>query len=128
MNKSEYSQKLRDPKWQKKRLEIMQRDNFTCRKCGSKDKTLHVHHVEYHNGNDPWEYPDNYYLTLCFECHEEEGDNYSKGVIANLSDIGFLQEDFFKLDVHIIKHRRYYENLLSALRKTEFDEIEKMKT
>lgn len=28
-----YSQKLRDPRWQKKRLEILERDSFTCQHC-----------------------------------------------------------------------------------------------
>ena len=31
-----YSEQLKSPKWQKKRLEIMQRDKFTCQLCGDK--------------------------------------------------------------------------------------------
>jgi len=30
MAKLTYSEKLKDPRWQKKRLEILSRDNFTC--------------------------------------------------------------------------------------------------
>jgi len=67
-----YSDKLRDPRWQRKRLEIMQRDDFTCRNCGAKDKTLNIHHVRYLKGRKPWEYKDFYLVTLCEDCHKEE--------------------------------------------------------
>jgi hypothetical protein len=66
-----YADKLRHPKWQKKRLEVLSRDGFTCRSCWSPEKTLHVHHLDYLKGNDPWEYPLEYLITLCHECHEE---------------------------------------------------------
>jgi len=64
-----YAEKLGDPRWQKKRLEIMKRDEFTCQKCGCKRRTLHVHHKEY-NGNDPWDYEDDKLIVLCNKCHE----------------------------------------------------------
>lgn len=67
-----YADDLKHPKWQKKRLEIMQRDNFTCQMCGAKDKPLHVHHLVYKKGQKPWEYEDNSLITLCEECHCEE--------------------------------------------------------
>lgn len=69
-----YSEKLRNPNWQKKRLEIMERDKWSCLDCGSglKDgKTLHVHHIEYKFGVDPWNYPDTNYETLCLDCHAD---------------------------------------------------------
>ena len=43
-----YSEKLKNPKWQKKRLEILNRDNFTCIKCGDKETTLQIHHFKYY--------------------------------------------------------------------------------
>lgn len=52
-----YSEKLKDPRWQKKRLEIMARDFFTCQMCQCKDNTLHVHHRHYIGGREPWDYP-----------------------------------------------------------------------
>lgn len=67
-----YSEKLKDPRWQRKRLEIMERDDFTCRDCGSRDKTLHVHHCHYDKG-EPWEARDDILLTLCADCHESRG-------------------------------------------------------
>lgn len=66
-----YSEKLKDPRWQKKRLEIMQRDKFCCKKCGDAETTLHVHHKEYHAGLRPWDYENKNYITLCEHCHTE---------------------------------------------------------
>lgn len=71
---SSYSEKLRDPRWQKRRLEIMNRDGFACRRCGSKTETLNVHHLVYRNGCDPWEYDDDDLMTLCEPCHEQAED------------------------------------------------------
>lgn len=67
-----YRKRLSDPRWQRKRLEIFQRDNFTCRKCNSAEKELHVHHVAYDNKYEIWAQPDYTYATLCFECHYNE--------------------------------------------------------
>jgi hypothetical protein len=66
-----YFKKLRDPRWQKLRLEIMQRDDFTCQLCESKQKTLHVHHGYYESTCEPWEYNINSLTTLCESCHVE---------------------------------------------------------
>lgn len=69
-----YSDKLKDPRWQKLRLEIMQRDWFTCQHCRSKEKTLNVHHHAYKKGASPWDYEPDWLITLCEECHEEHED------------------------------------------------------
>ncbi len=63
-----YSQKLRDPRWQKKRLQILERDNWTCQSCQSTTKNLQVHHLVYKK-IDPWDYADVCYQTLCEDCH-----------------------------------------------------------
>ena len=70
--KKSYIEKLKDPRWQKKRLEIMQRDNFTCQCCGSKVDELQIHHIRYHKGYEPWEYDNNELITYCASCHEYE--------------------------------------------------------
>lgn len=70
-----YSEKLKDPRWQRRRLEILNRDNFTCQKCADTEKTLHVHHRWYKAGKEPWEYPDDILITLCESCHSEEEGN-----------------------------------------------------
>lgn len=67
-------QQRQDPRWQKKRLEIFQRDDFTCQLCGTKDKQLQVHHRWYVSGRQVWEYPEASLVTLCETCHEVEGE------------------------------------------------------
>lgn len=69
MRKS-YSEKLRDPRWQKLRLKILERDEWACALCEGCDVTLHVHHKLYRAGADPWDYPENELVTLCHDCHE----------------------------------------------------------
>jgi hypothetical protein len=64
-----YSEKLKDPRWQKKRLEVLQRDNFTCLLCGDNETELHVHHKEYLNGHQPWGYELTNFATYCKHCH-----------------------------------------------------------
>lgn len=64
-----YAQQLRDPRWQRKRLEILSRDNWTCQVCGDTKTTLHVHHHMYNRGALPWEYTDDNFLTVCEPCH-----------------------------------------------------------
>lgn len=69
-----YGEKLKSPEWQKKRLEILKRDEFTCTMCNSKDKQLHVHHKVYIFDKDPWEYKNSNFITLCYQCHQIEED------------------------------------------------------
>lgn len=70
MASATYKDKLLDPRWQKKRLEILQRDEFTCQNCGNKEKTLHIHHFRYNKNGDPWDVDDSVLITLCCDCHE----------------------------------------------------------
>lgn len=73
----DYNEKLRDPRWQKRRLEIMERDNFTCRVCGRgiNDGTpLNVHHKKYKKDKEIWEYSNNLLITLCEGCHKKVHD------------------------------------------------------
>jgi len=68
---SDYSKKLKNPKWQKKRLEIFKRDKFRCRICKDDENELHIHHKEYISDTDPWDYPNELLITLCEHCHHE---------------------------------------------------------
>lgn len=68
----EYKQKLLDPKWQKKRLQVLERDNWSCVICGDGESTLNVHHKFYTYNIEPWDYPMGNYITLCPKCHDEE--------------------------------------------------------
>lgn len=62
-----YQEKLKDPRWQKRRLEVLKRDNFTCRLCSDTTTTLHIHHKEYRK--DPWDIEIGSLITYCKHCH-----------------------------------------------------------
>ena len=64
-----YSERLKDPRWQRKRLEIMQRADFKCEHCLDGHSTLHVHHRRYIAGRDPWDYQNCDLAALCENCH-----------------------------------------------------------
>lgn len=80
-----YIQQLRHPNWQRRRLEIMQRDGFACQCCGETEETLNVHHKLYVKGRMAWEYSDTELATLCEPCHglaHETGDAIKQLVAA----------------------------------------------
>lgn len=39
--------------------------------CQDDSTTLHVHHLKYEPGKEPWEYPLSNFVTLCADCHRE---------------------------------------------------------
>lgn len=83
-----YSEKLLDPRWQKRRLELLEAADWTCRECGTKTQTLHVHHGHYKRAADPWNYPDGVMHVLCDGCHGE-----MQGYMAQTHEIiGFLSK------------------------------------
>jgi hypothetical protein len=94
-----YPEKLKDPKWQKKRLEILARDEWSCRRCFDTKSTLQVHHRIYLPDAEPWEYPNKFLVTLCEECHEAEREEMA----AALNDISAaLKEIFFASEVRVL--------------------------
>jgi hypothetical protein len=94
-----YWEKLKDPRWQKKRLLIFERDNYTCQKCSDTESCLNVHHLIYLPHTDPWNYDNNLLITLCESCHESELRNMpmmESGIIDALKS-RFLSEDIQEL-------------------------------
>jgi len=65
-----YTEKLKDPRWQKKRLEILERDGWKCMACGGTKNTLHVHHIFYFPRKEPWEIQNGFLITFCEGCHK----------------------------------------------------------
>ena len=95
-----YSSYLQSPQWQKMRLQILERDNFSCRSCANCEQTLHVHHCYYERGKKPWEYPESSLVTLCKDCHEiETGDFYTmKNFLSNkIASHGAMTTEFVRL-------------------------------
>lgn len=66
------------PKWQKKRLQILERDGWKCLACGDAESLLHVHHCAY--DGKPWEVDDALLQTLCESCHAKLGEHPKAGV------------------------------------------------
>lgn len=64
----DYKEQIKDPRWQRRRLEILSRDNFACQICGDTDNTLHVHHLAYEQNKKIWEYDD---WQLIYGAHNE---------------------------------------------------------
>jgi len=71
MSRQSYAEKLKDPRWQKRRLERLNAASWRCSSCGSTTKTLHVHHGCYIRGREPWDYTDDLLHVLCCDCHDE---------------------------------------------------------
>lgn len=72
MAKISYWEQLRDPRWQRKRLEVMEVAQWECQNCGDKTTTLNVHHPRYIKGRMAWEYEADELRVLCEPCHEQE--------------------------------------------------------
>ena len=77
---SAYSDKLKDPRWQKKRLDVLERAGWKCECCGDDKETLQVHHLIYSKG-EPWDAPDETLECLCEPCHEwrEDFNDFCEG-------------------------------------------------
>jgi hypothetical protein len=91
-----YSEKLKDPRWQKLRLKVFERDNWLCQRCGETEKTLMIHHLYYEHGLEPWDYLPEHLITLCFECHtyeHEHREEEEKFLLQILKQVGISSED-----------------------------------
>ena len=77
-----YSDLLRSEQWLEKRKQILKRDEYQCRNCGSLSG-LQVHHRQYQflkirdRFRKPWEYNDHNLITLCARCHQVGHKKYS---------------------------------------------------
>jgi 5-methylcytosine-specific restriction endonuclease McrA len=68
-----YKNQLLTKNWKQKRLIILKRDNFKCKKCNSTNN-LHVHHLVYEKNLKAWEAKNENLITLCNICHAKEHD------------------------------------------------------
>lgn len=122
-----YSEKLRDPRWQKKRAEILSRDFGCCYLCwqmcgGEKElyqdnyygiRELSVHHKYYEKGKQPWEYKNEALVTLCKDCHENE-DLFREKFFDYIEDKYVL---FAKSELHRgVSNRDLFQNMLHQWR------------
>lgn len=82
-----YKEQLKHPKWQRKRLEIFDRDKWKCLICnteGDETNQLTIHHLYYLPGLMAWDYEDESLKTCCAKCHHILTFDLSKlsGLIA----------------------------------------------
>lgn len=133
-----------DPRWQKKRLEILSRDRFVCLGCGAADKPLHVHHLYYCKGRSPWEYPNWALETRCEDCHAPESQTLrdpdgtfvlydwertieilSGGNPSNFAGGGDLWDIAATIDGLPItpSHRHVLEHILDAVQNHDFNTV-----
>lgn len=117
---SEYRAKLANPFWQRRRLEIMQRDEYACRFCGDKTEELHIHHTVYIRGKEPWEYDEKYLITVCHVCHleEEKMKEADPFLLGMLSMTGLSRRQLYALSVSL---RRHFHN--SKHREMKFQDL-----
>lgn len=114
-----YMAKLRDPRWQEKKNNVLMRDDYTCTWCGSGrtgGRNLQVHHGFYSRAfENPWEYPSESLFTLCEKCHEQ-AEVLKRQVLEALGHL------------HPKYHHHIYNDLLGALEELKrggtFDELE----
>lgn len=100
MRKTSYAEKLKDPRWQKKRLEILNRDEWCCQWCCDNESMLVVHHLAYERGKEPWEYENETLLTLCENCHENDHTDrigYEKELLRAVARKGFSSWDLERI-------------------------------
>lgn len=123
---SNYSEKLKSPKWQKKRLEILKRDEFSCQLCGDEESTLHVHHIGY--SSDPIKTPNELLITLCESCHSEEEEllrEVYKNINKELRNKGFMSPALMRLPDIFTKDRgwTHYDAALDVLKMAIDDDM-----
>lgn len=97
-----YIEQLKHPFWQKKRLEIFNRDNFTCQKCNATDKELQVHHLSY--SKLAWEVSNDQLITLCFQCHKDV--EFNKTIKPKEDYIALINEMEVKLTTDITQNHK----------------------
>lgn len=96
----------------------MNRDKWHCTQCKDDTEQLQVHHFDYFNGIDPWDYPLDMLTTLCKSCHMKEMTR-NKAEIFLLSSLkmkGFLIEDLTRLSCKIDTDKEFVEHLKTLIK------------
>lgn len=74
--------KRNSPEYNEWRNSVFQRDNYTCKMCGTKGGKLNAHHIELWSKNDDLRFSVDNGITLCVDCHKKlhknGGYNYAE--------------------------------------------------
>ena len=101
-NLNDYSNKLKDPRWQDLREKVLKRDEYKCRFCNNRPDSLDIHHIEYikdlrGNYRDPWLYPIYYFVSLCRDCHDvaNTGQGFNSQLLSAASIFLEIKNEYF---------------------------------
>ncbi len=88
-----WKDQYKHPLWQKKRLEALEKAEYSCQKCYDGESTLHVHHKRYIKGRKIWEYAVDELSVLCEGCHQETHAEQDalKEILARLHPEGLAE-------------------------------------
>lgn len=117
-SKKTYAEKLKDPRWQKKRLEILSANDFKCQFCGDTETTLHVHHFVY--SGEPWEAEDGDLTTICEDCHwlEHHRQNFDR-ITNELIELVYMNNRFqsiFWSQKNSLRHIKMIKSMINYIR------------
>jgi len=62
---ADFADKFEDPRWKRKRDDLLSRRNYECEDCGELHRDAQVHICYYTKGRKLWEYPDRAYKCYC---------------------------------------------------------------
>lgn len=135
-----YTEQIKHPNWQKRRLEMLEFYGWACGSCDAKDVTLHVHHKQYFKGRMAWEYSQDELEVLCEKCHQghHKTDERIKEILAavNIEEAFALLAGYFsrygEIDPGVIEEGRQSDGLsfasgfTASLFSAYIDEIEEV--
>jgi len=86
-----YREQMNHQLWIQKKSEILERDNFQCRICGTNLHRLEVHHLCYFPDLLALEYDDELIVSVCVKHHEQL--TYELPKLAGLISFQCLKEN-----------------------------------
>ncbi len=122
-----YKDDLENINWQRRRLEIFERDNWTCqnKSCDRVNDKMDVHHYLYLGDLKPWMYPNDMLITLCRNCHQKEQGRteLETNLATTLKMKGFLMSDLLSFSCKLDTDSSFTQTLLNILRKMQTEQI-----
>ena len=98
--KASYKKRLANPRWQRRRLEVLERAGWRCEWCGRGDEELQVHHGYYERErHEPWRYDSMTLYALCDGCHERA----EKARAAVYRKLGYIHPKHYWAVYHLLK-------------------------
>lgn len=108
-----YKAQYKDPRWQKKRLLVLEKSDFKCQLCNNDKETLNVHHGYYERHKKVWEYNIDTLWCLCESCHKKIELTMSdiRHDIGRIDPIGIVFLAVIIENICAIQHSSNKENI-----------------